>query len=230
MAEAHFTSRYPVRRTKMVEITKLRILHLRKMPLHVSILSILLLLSACMPVYAGLGTLQLSLQGYGSLPGELQNTIIQPDNSVSMSMVINSKVQTANGPAQLTSNGAWVGTRSGSALSGQINGITGRAQICMLVCVTADFVGQGFWNGSLNGSHGSGNFDGYISFTNSPVPQIQNGQPYGISGTWNADFDLPAPEFGLQTPIFMFVVLSCATLLLISTHKTRKSRNLKDDQ
>jgi hypothetical protein len=184
---------------------------------------IIITLAAFTPVKAGGGSLQLSLQGYGSVPGQLLNAIIQPNSSVSMIMVVNDKIQTSNGPVQITSNGTWTGVRNASAVSGPIRGIVGKAQFCVLFCMSADFVGQGHWYGSLSGSHGTGTFNGTITFTNSPVPQIQNGQPYLISGTWNADFDIPVPEFGPQTLTYMIAAFAFASLLLVSTHRRRNS-------
>ena len=187
------------------------------------ILSLIITFAAFTPVTAGGGSLQLSLQGYGSVPGQLLNAIIQPDSSVSMIMVVNDKIQTSNGPVQIASNGTWTGVRIGTVVSGPIRGIVGKAQFCVLVCMSADFVGQGHWFGSLSGSHGTGIFNGTITFTNSPVPQIQNGQSYLISGTWIADFDIPAPEFGSQAPTYMIAVFAFVSLLLISAQRRRNS-------
>jgi hypothetical protein len=208
----------------MVTLSELRIHHrVRKMNVSVAILSLVVAATALTPITASGGTLQLSLQGYGTVSGELRNAIIQPNNSVSMIMVVNDKIQTSNGPVQLTSNGTWTGVRNGSFLSGSIKGIVGRAHFCIFICVSADFVGQGHWIGTLSGSRGTGTFDGTITFTNSPVPQIQNGQPYLISGTWNADFNIPIPEFGQSPPIYVVVALTLASLLLVSNHRLRSS-------
>ena len=193
-----------------------------------TLLSLFISLVAFIPVSATGGSLQLSLQGYGTVTGELQNTIIQSNNSVSMIMVVNDQVQTSLGPVQITTNGTWTGVRNGSALSGQIRGIVGRAQVCILICVSADFVGQGHWNGSLSGSHGTGAFQGTMTFTNSPIPQIQTGQPYLMSGIWSADFDLAVPEFGSQTPTSIIMVFALASLLFISTHRPKSSSPLDD--
>ena len=165
--------------------------------------------------------MQLSLQGYGSIPGELRSAIIQPNNSVYMLMVINNKVQTSNGPVQITSNGTWTGTRNGSTLSGPIRNLAGNAQVCVVICFSADFTGQGHWYGSLTGSDGTGTLNGTITFTNSPVPQIQTGQPYLMSGTWNADFDLPVPEFAPPSPAYMITIFTLATILLMLTLRPR---------
>jgi len=208
----------------MVASPKFRIHCLNNMSVNFAILSLIIItLTAFTPVTAGEGSVQISLQGYGSLSGQLLNASIQPNNSVFMIMVVNNQIQTPNGPVQLTSNGTWTGARNGSALSGPITDIAGKAQFCILICVSADFVGQGHWIGSLSGSHGTGTFDGTITFTNSPVPQIQNGQPYLISGTWNADFDTPIPEFGQATPTYIVLGFIFASLLLLSTHRPRSS-------
>jgi hypothetical protein len=208
----------------MVTLSELRIHHRsRKMIVSVAILLLIVSVTALTPITASGGTLQLSLQGYGTVSGELRNAIIQPNNSVSMIMFVNDKIQTSNGPVQLTSNGTWTGVRNGSFLSGPIKGIVGRAQFCILICVSADFVGQGHWIGTMIGSRGSGTFDGTITFANSPVPQIQNGQPYLISGTWNADFNIPVPEFGQSLPIYNVLVFTVVSLLLVVNRRLSSS-------
>jgi hypothetical protein len=188
---------------------------------NVAVLSLVIPFAAFTPVSASGGTLQLTIRGYATVPGELQNTIIYPNNSVSMMMNINDQMQTSYGPVQITSSGTWIGLRNGSALSGQIQGLMGKAQICILLCGGADFVGQGHWDGQLNGTRGTGTFEGTMTFINSPVPQIPTGQPFPISGTWSADFEMPIPEFPSQAPTYMIVAFTFASLLLISTRYPR---------
>lgn len=177
------------------------------------------------PVSATAGPLQITIQGYGIVAGQLENAIIAPNNSVSMVMVVNDQIQTSSGPAQITGTGRWDGVRNGAALSGQIHEVVGKVQVCILLCVSADFVGQGNWNGSLNGSHGTGVLGGTITFTDSPVPQIPVGHPIPVSGTWTSDFELPVPEFGLQVPtyVILFVIV---TLVVLSTHRPTMSKDI----
>ena len=111
------------------------------------------------------------------------------------------------------------------ALSGQIHGVVGKVQICILLCVGAGFVAQGNWNGSLNGSHGTGVLDGTITFTDSPVPQIPVGQPIPVSGTWASDFELPVPEFGLQLPTYV-LLFAIVTFAVLSTRRPTMSKDI----
>jgi hypothetical protein len=157
------------------------------------------------PITATAGSLQITIQGYGTVAGQLENATIEPNNSVSMVMVVNDQIQTSNGPAQMTGTGTWDGVRNGAGLSGQIQGVVGKVQACILLCLTADYVGQGNWNGSLNGSQGTGVLEGTITFTDSPVPQIPVGKSIPVSGTWTSDFAVPVPEFGMQLPTFVIV-------------------------
>jgi hypothetical protein len=179
-----------------------------------AILSLLIPLAAFAPVAAAGGSFQLKfgLAGVwtGTLPGELQNGVIQSDNSVSMTMVFNDQIQTSIGPVQVTINGVLNGVKSGSSLSGTIQGMVGKVSAMGL---SGDFVGQGQWNGSLAGSHGTGTMTGTITFTNSPVPQISTNQPYPISGTWDSDFSIAVPEFGSTLPTYM--ILFAITIFLI---------------
>jgi hypothetical protein len=178
-----------------------------------------------MPVTATAGSVQITIQGYGTITGQLENATIKPNNNVSMIMVINDQIQTSNGPAQITGTGSWDGVRNGAALSGQIHGVVGKVQVCILLCVSADFVGQGNWNGSLNGSHGTGVLGGTITFTDSPVPQIPVGHPIPVSGTWTSDFEIPVPEFGLELPtyVILFVIVAFA---LLATHRPTISKDI----
>ena len=138
---------------------------------------------------AGQGTVQVSLQGYGSLPGQLLNVILQPDGSVSMAMTINSNIKTSLGAFPVTATGSWTGTQNGSALSGTIQNIIGKVQICVFgSCGTANFIGKGNWTGSVANQAANGTFSGTITFTNTPYQQqLPANVPIPISGTWNAE-------------------------------------------
>jgi hypothetical protein len=135
----------------------------------------------------GKGSLQLSVHGYGNLPGQLLNISLQPDGSVSMAMAISGKLQTAYGSFFVTGTGVWIGATNGSTLSGTIQSVTGQVQICVLSCSNANFVGKGNWTGSMMNLAASGTLTGTITFTNSPYPQqLPPNQMIPISGTWNA--------------------------------------------
>jgi hypothetical protein len=183
-------------------------------------------LVAFTPVSATAGSVQITIQGFGIVHGQLENVTIAPNNSVSMMMVLNDQIQTSYGPAQITGAGRWDGVKNGVALSGQIHSVVGNVQACSLLCLSAHFVGQGNWNGSLNSSHGTGALSGTITFTDSPVPQIPVGQPIPVSGTWNSDFQIPVPEFGLQlsTCLILFAIVTFAVLSVRrATHKATNS-------
>ena len=191
-----------------------------------AILSLLIPLAGFAPVSATGGSFQLifGLAGVwtGTLPGELQNGAIQSDNSVSMTMVLNDQIQTSIGPVQVAINGIMVGVKSGSALSGTIQGMSGKVSAMGL---SGNFVGQGQWNGSLAGSHGTGTIVGTVTFTNSPVPQISTNQPYPISGTWDSDFSIAVPEFG--STLLTYVILLSITIFLITYMNCQQRSNDK---
>ena len=193
--------------------------------MRVAVLSLLLPLAAFTPVMGSGGSVQVSVQGYGTFPGELQNTIIEPNNTISMTMLVNDQIQTSNVPVHVTSTGVWNGVRNGSALSGQIQGLTGKVQSCVPFCLSADFDGQGSWNGELNeSSQGAGICTGTITFVDSSIPQISVGQTYPISGTWKADFTLPIPEFGSEaTPYMIVLAVAALTLRPRILHKSSRT-------
>ncbi len=196
-----------------------------KMIIAVATLSLLVPLAAFAPVSATGGSFQLKfgLAGIwtGTIPGELQNAVIQPNNSVSMTMVLDDQIQTSVGPIRVTINGILNGVKSGSALSGTIQGMVGKVSAMGL---SGDFAGQGQWNGSLNGSHGTGTITGTLTFTNSPVPQIPTNQPYPISGTWDSDFSIAVPEFGSTLPTYM-ILFAVTTFLIIYMNGQQRSKN-----
>jgi hypothetical protein len=196
----------------------------------IAVLWLLLPLAALTPVMGTGGSVQLSLQGYGTVPGELQNTIIQPNNTIAMTMLLNDQIETSNGPIQVTGSGVWNGVRNGSVLSGQIQGLAGKVQACVPFCLSADFVGLGNWNGELNdSSQGAGTLTGTVTFVSSSIPQIPVGQTYPISGTWKADFALPMPEFKSEATVYM-IVLAVTALTIATTHPQQKPKNRNDRQ
>ena len=178
------------------------------------ICTLILALGTVGGVSAGQGTLRLSVQGYGTVHGQLENATIQPDGTVSLRMVVNDQLMTSQGAFPTTASGHWVGTLNGSTVSGQIQDVVGVVRICTFTCQDASFVGAGHWGGILNGSDAAGDFDGAITFPNSPVPQIPAGQPIPVSGTWTATFELPMPELAAETWPYtlVFAVALCALI------------------
>jgi hypothetical protein len=157
---------------------------------------------------AGTGTVLLQVAGYGSVRGQLENATILANNAVTMIMTVNDQIQTPQGAFPIEATGRWSGILNGSVLSGTINDVTGKVQICVLVCSDADFVGQGNWSGMLNASmNADGNFTAAIEFTNSPYPQIPDNQPVPTDGSWQASFVQPVPEFHLSWGIMLLAAL-----------------------
>jgi hypothetical protein len=136
----------------------------------------------------GTGTFTFTLKGY-TVQGELTNAILHPDNTVTLTMVVDDRLQTFLGPVSIVGNGEWYGALNGTVLSGTIANVTGTVQVCVFFfCGHADYVGNGTWTGALSGAEGSGTFQGVIIFTNSSFPQIPINQPIPISGTWSSTF------------------------------------------
>ncbi len=189
---------------------------------------ILVLLGALTNVGASPGAMQMSVQGYGTIHGQLENATIQPNGTVSMLMLVNDQLQTSQGTFPVSANGLWVGVKNGSALTGKIQGVAGKVHICVLICQDANFVGEGHWSGLLNGSNALGNFNVTITFTNSPVPQIPVGQPIPGYGTWTSDFQSPIPEFASEigTYIIVFMIVAFASVRLRSRHRKRSHNGL----
>ncbi len=163
-------------------------------------------------VPASQGSLQLSVQGYGTVHGELDNAAIQPNGTVSMLMTVNDQLLTSHGTFPMTISGLWVGTLNGSSVSGQIQDVAGVVHICIVMCQDADFGAVGTWSGLVNGSVGAGDFAGAVTFTNSPVSQIPVGQPIPVTGTWTTAFELPMPElsWGGWGHTLVFALISSA--------------------
>jgi hypothetical protein len=140
---------------------------------------------------SGAGSFSFTLNGY-TVQGQLSNTIIHPDNSVTLTMSVQDTMQTPAGNVPISGSGEWYGTANVTSLSGTIQNVIGTARICILFffCGNANYVGQGTWQGTLSGAQGSGTFQGTITFTSSPVPQIPVNQPIPISGTWSSNFQL----------------------------------------
>jgi hypothetical protein len=193
--------------------------------LMVLLLPLVFLNSSSIPVNAitGEGSLQLSVQGYGTVHGQLHNAIVQSNNNISMSMFVTDHLQTSQGSFPVTATGTWTGVLTGISFSGSIQDIVGKISICILFsCNDANFVGQGQWIGSLDGNSATGSFTGTLTFTNSPVPQIPVNQPLPVSGSWTADFQLPIPEFGFEWVVY--IVALVATVVALNTHRLSRDR------
>jgi hypothetical protein len=137
----------------------------------------------------GSGSFAFTLNGY-TVQGQLANAIIRPDNSVRLTMNVQDTIRTAVGDVPISGSGEWHGTANLTTLSGTIENIHGAVRLCFFFffCGNADYIGQGTWIGTLSGSQGTGTFQGTITFTSSPVPQIPVNQPIPVSGTWNSNF------------------------------------------
>ena len=157
--------------------------------------SLTLLAFALLPtaVYAQsapvLGSFAFTLSGY-TVQGQLSNAIINPDNSVSLTMNLDDNLQTSMGAIPISGNGQWYGTVNGTNISGSIQNVAGSLQVCyfLFFCGYANYSGYGIWIGTLSGNQGSGTFQGYITFTSSSIPEITLNQAYPISGNWNSAF------------------------------------------
>jgi hypothetical protein len=199
---------------------RFRIRHSGGLVLSITIFLLIVTPAAFAPVAATGGSFELAVQGYGTVHGQLEDAAIQPNNTVSVTMLLNDQLQTSQGTFQTSARGVWNGVRNGSALSGQIRDVGGKVHICFLIaCSDANFVAEGLWRGLLNAIHGTGDLNGTITFTNSPVPQIPVGQPIPVAGTWAADFQTPIPEF--RTQFGVYILAFVATALVMSARRTQ---------
>jgi hypothetical protein len=139
----------------------------------------------------GTGSFTFTLNGY-TVQGQLSNAIIHNDNNVTLTMSVSGNIQTSIVGVPISGSGEWYGTANATSLSGTIQNVHGNARVCMLFffCGNANYTGEGTWVGTLSGSQGAGTFQGTITFTSSPVPQIPVNQPIPISGTWSSNFQL----------------------------------------
>jgi hypothetical protein len=159
----------------------------------VTLVLVLLVFPAALYAQSGAdeGSFAFTLNGY-TVQGQLANAIIHPDNSVTLTMTVNDTMRTSAGNVPINGSGEWYGTANATSLSGTIQDVQGTARVCILflLCGNANYVGQGAWQGTLSDAQGSGTFQGTITFTSSPVPQIPVNQPIPVSGTWNSNFQL----------------------------------------
>jgi hypothetical protein len=190
------------------------------------LLTILVCVSPAAATGSGTGSVIIQIQGYGTVQGQLQNALIQSNNGVTMSMVVNDQLQTSQGSYPIQATGDWNGTLNNSTLSGTINNVQGKIHVCVILsCNDVDFSGHGTWTGQLQTtSSGSGNYTGTITITNSPYPQIQQGQKIPIYGSWTSDFASAVPEFNYYTSLLLLATLMVAIIL---THTRRRACKLK---
>jgi len=206
----------------------MRIWSLRNWPVClVAILLVITLLgTVTVGAVTGQGTLQLSFGEYGAVQGMLQNATIYPNGTVSMIMSVNDQMQTSYGAIPITATGLWNGVSNGGEVSGSIENVRGRVQICVLfLCGDANFVGQGGFTGTLKASQANGTLNGTITFANSTVPPQVNipvGQPIPMSGSWSADFLTPVPEFRFDSVALMLAFIAAIVLVSIHRRPTRQ--------
>ncbi len=139
----------------------------------------------------GTGSFAFTLNGY-TVQGQLVNTAIHHDKSVTLTMTIDSTMSTSAGNVPISGRGDWYGVANATSLSGTIQNVQGTARVCILFffCGNANYVGQGTWEGTLSNGQGTGTFQGTITFTSSPVSQIPVNRPIPVSGTWSSNFQL----------------------------------------
>ncbi|HXY82103.1 MAG TPA: hypothetical protein VEH56_00170, partial [Candidatus Saccharimonadales bacterium] len=70
------------------------------------------------------GVLQLNL-GNQLVTGQLTNVNVGTDGSVSMTMALNTQIQTQYGPIPMTATGIWIGSINGTNVTGTIQEVTG---------------------------------------------------------------------------------------------------------
>jgi len=184
----------------------------------IGLVILLLTLQIALPIVfaSGTGIVVLQIQGYGIVRGQLQNTIIQRNDTMSMPMVVNDQIQTSQGSYPVVASGVWNGARSGSSLSGLIQSLKGKIRICFFMkCGDVDLVGLGNWTGALDSSAGGkGTFAATLYVRNSPYPQISVGEAIPVYGSWSADFAFPIPEFSWHSSVglmFFLIVMSLVT-------------------
>lgn len=188
----------------------------------VILLIILVCVSPTAATGSGTGSVIVQIQGYGTVHGQLQNALIQSNNNVTMSMVVNDQLQTPQGSFPLQATGDWNGALNNSTLSGTIDNVQGKIHVCVIFsCNDVDFSGHGTWTGQLQtASSGSGNYTGTITITNSPYPQIPLGQTIPIYGSWASNFASVVPEFNYHIILLLLATLMAATIL---THRRRRT-------
>jgi len=170
----------------------------------------------------GTGSVVLQIQGYGTVHGQLENATIQQDNSVSMLLIVNDTLQTSQGSFPLEASGTLNGLRSNSTLSGTINDIHGKINVCMFTCNDVYFNGQGNWTGLLDASSaGTGNLAAVVTITSSPYPQMPQGQSIPTEGSWTANFASPVPEFNSNVGILILTIVFAS---LVLTQKSKRKR------
>jgi hypothetical protein len=170
------------------------------------------------------GSVLVQIQGYGNVRGQLQNAIIQKNDTIAMLMIVNDQIQTSQGSFPVVVTGTWNGVRNGSSIYGLLQNVNGKIRICLFnLCSDAEFVGQGNWTGMLNSSGGgNGNFAGRITFTKSSYPQIPKGQIVPLNGSWTADFMYSIPEFSWFNTLSLTCFIAITSLAVLQKRRRRK--------
>lgn len=187
-----------------------------KIPVFTILLLILVSVSPASATGSGTGSVIIDIRGYGTVHGQLENAIIQANNIITMSMVVNDQLQTTQGSFPLQATGDWNGIlQNNSTFSGTIDNVKGTIHICVIFsCNDVDFIGQGTWTGQLQASSsGSGNLNGTITVTNSPYPQIPQGQTVPMDGSWTSNFASSVPEFNGNLSLLLLATLTAAIIL-----------------
>jgi hypothetical protein len=170
---------------------------------------------------SGMGTVVIQIQGYGTVHGQLLNATVEADNGIAMSMSVKDQLQTQLGLLPLQATGEWSGVLNNSTISGMIHDVQGSINVCVLFsCNDVDFSGYGNWTGKMQtNSSGSGTFTGTITVTNSPYPQISQGQTIPIFGTWSATFAAGVSEFNSSLSVMLLAISTAA--LTLARRRTR---------
>ena len=186
-----------------------------RIPALTSLFIILVYVSSPAVAGSGTGSVIIQIQGYGTVHGQLENALIQANDSVTMSMVVNDQLQSPEGSFPLQATGDWNGVQNNSTLSGTIDNVQGKIHVCVISsCNDVAFSGHGNWTGQLQtSSSGGGNFTGTITVTNSPYPQIPQGQTVPMTGSWNSNFASSVPEFNGNLSRLLLATLTAAIIL-----------------
>lgn len=163
-------------------------------PAAVLLLGLILALSASgVVVVSGespAGSFTFVVEGY-TVTGTLSQGVISHGGRVSMVMSINEPITNQYGTVQVVGNGTWVGITNFQSLNGEITGVVGTVQACVVFsCQTGNFSGNGTWSGLMagngaNGVRGSGVFEGTLSLS---AKQLNQSGTAPISGTWTDTF------------------------------------------
>ncbi len=137
---------------------------------------------------AGVGTLEFVIAG-NTISGNLSNSRLYSDKTVTMGMTLDYITQTSVGPVSVTGAGDWYGRANRTALEGIIYNVSGTVKLCYIFyCPTASYIGYGTWSGALtnNSTQAAGTFHCILIFTSSEIQNIPLNTPLHVAGTWNS--------------------------------------------